>query len=91
MTTELTYRQYLLGQALQLDSREIEDIAHLDDQDLMQRFGTETEQDAFFETVSPGAPVPWKNIELRAVLEARARARLRIIEVDALLHELAKG
>ena len=61
------------------------DISRCDDQDLVERFGTESEKDEYFDCVLPGCPIPFKNIELRARLEARARAVIRYREADAML------
>ena len=72
---------------IQYDKDLMEDISRCDDQDLVERFGTEAEKDDYFDCVLPGAPIPFKNIELRARLEARARAVIRYREADAMLAE----
>ena len=69
----------------------MEDISECDDQDLIENFGSPEEKDEYFEFVCPGFPQKWKNIELRAKLEARARARIRYREADAMLAERAKA
>lgn len=90
-----------------LDSRIVEDFSECDDNDLLERFGTEEEKAEGFTTVFPGATVEsrprtiagfnehkgrqtFRNIELRMILEARGRARLRYNEADAMLQERSK-
>lgn len=72
------------------DSHEIDAVSDCDDQDLLERFGTEEEKDEGFRFHLPNTPMLYRSIELRKSLEARARARLRLIEADAMISELAK-
>lgn len=88
--------------SLPLDTGEIEDVSKCDDNDLLERFGTEEEKQTGFEMCFPssvnckrvvagmvevGGAMPFANIELRKKLEARARAALRYMEADAMLLE----
>ncbi len=66
-------------------------FSEADDQDLLQSYGTPEEQEEGFQFVGRNQPTPVASIELRQKLEARGRARLRVIEADALLAELEKG
>lgn len=76
---------YFASQAMNLPISEIQDVSQCDDEDLLERFGTEKEKQIGFTPVSGGNPVPFKNIELRARLESRARAEIRYIEAEAML------
>lgn len=68
----------------------MEDISRCDDQDLVERFGTTEEKDEYFDFVFPSGSIPFKNIELRARLESRARAVIRYREADAMIAERNK-
>lgn len=72
------------------DSHEIDAVSDCDDQDLLERFGTEEEKEEGFRFHIPNTPMLYRSIELRKTLEARARARLRLIEADAMLAELGR-
>ena len=85
----MTLRDWFAA-TIQYDKDIMEDISNCDDQDLIENFGLPEEKDEYFEFVCPGFPQKWKNIELRAKLEARARARIRYREADAMLVERAR-
>jgi hypothetical protein len=68
----------------------MEDVSRCDDQDLIERFGIDSEKDEYFDFVSPERSMPFKNILLRAKLEARARACIRYAEADAMIAERDK-
>lgn len=70
---------------IQYDKSIMEDVGACDDQDLLERYGTEAEKDDGFRCVLPNGPMPIVNIILRQRLESRARAELRYIESDAML------
>ena len=95
----MTLRDWFAGN-LHLETEILESVSKCDDADLLERFGTEAEKEEGFTICFPGArnaehnvagrpefggDVPFRNIELRQQLEARARARLRLIEADAML------
>ena len=82
----VSIRDYFAA-TIQYDRDIMEDISNCDDQDLIENFGTPEEKDEYFDLVLPRRPTPWKNIELRAKLEARARARIRYREADAMMKE----
>jgi hypothetical protein len=75
---------------IQYDKELMEDVSRCDDQDLVERFGLESEKDEYFDFVGPEGAMPFKNIELRIKLEARARAHIRYIEADAMIAERNK-
>ena len=66
---------------------DIEGVSQCDDQDLLERYGTEEEKEEGFIFAVPGYPIKFKSILLRQRLEAAARAELRYIEADAMLKE----
>ena len=85
----ITLRDWFAA-TIRYDKDLMEDISRCDDQDLVERFGTEEEKDEYFDCVFPGQPIPFKNIELRARLEARGRALIRYREADAMLAERSR-
>jgi len=82
----ITLRDFFAS-VIPYDKEIMEDISRCDDQDLIERFGTEEEKDEYFDLVPARAPMPFKNIELRTKLEARGRAKLRYLEADAMISE----
>jgi hypothetical protein len=85
----MTLRDWFAG-TIKYDKELMENVSRCDDQDLIERFGLESEKDEYFEYVGPESDMPFKNIELRIKLEARARARLRYLEADAMIAERDK-
>jgi hypothetical protein len=77
-------RDWFAGQAILMPVSETQDVSKCDDFGLLERFGTEDEKERGFLLVSGNRQFIW-NIELRATLEARARAMLRYAEADAML------
>ncbi len=86
----MTLRDYFAA-TLAPDARAMDALSDADDQDLLQRYGTEEEIEEGFRHVSPGKPMPVMNIVLRATLEARGRAALRLVEADAMLAARKEG
>ena len=87
----MSLRDYFAGKVI-ADTSLAEDISQCDDSDLLERFGTEDEKENGFIPVFGGRQL-FSNIELRSKLEARARARIRYNEADAMLkarEEVAK-
>lgn len=82
--TGLTKREWFAGMAILIPITETQDVSRCDDQDLLERFGTEEEKERGFIPVSGQKMFIW-NIELRASLESRARAILRYAEADAMV------
>lgn len=91
-----------MAASIKLPTESIEDISKCDDDDLLNRFGTEEEKSEGFKPCHTGAKnltrtvygmeesggrMPFWNIELRQRLESRARARLRYAEADAMIYE----
>lgn len=50
-----------------------------------------TNDEEGFAFATPGKPMAFRSIELRAMLEARGRARLRYAEADAMLAQRKEG
>jgi hypothetical protein len=86
----MTLRDWFAG-TIQYDKSIMEDVGACDDQDLLERYGTEAEKDEGFRLVLPNGPMPIMNIILRQKLESRARAELRYIEADAMLEARKRG
>lgn len=98
-STGMSLRDWFAG-TIGFKTDEIEIISKCDDDDLLDRFGTDKEKERGFQMCFPaarslertiagspeiGGEIPFYNIELRANLEARARAHLRYLESDAML------
>src|SRR6478609_2161533 len=80
----MTLRDYFATH-LTPDTQAMDALSDADDQDLLQTYGTPEEIEEGFSYISPGSPMTLWNIELRASLEARGRAKLRWLEADAML------
>ena len=86
----MTLRDYFAA-TLAPDVRAMDSLSDADDQDLLQSYGTEEEIAEGFRYVSPGKPMPVMNIVLRAKLESKGRAVLRLMEADAMLAARKEG